>query len=87
MNTPRTTYTDLQIAETIQADNIAHGLALTGAPKLARDRAIRVLDAQAAQQAAQQMCPMHCGNPAHVCKARGRCVYIVTDLRTRGEHI
>lgn len=32
-----------------------------------------------------QMCPMHCGNPAHVCKARGRCVYVVTDLRTQGE--
>jgi len=86
MNTPHATYTDLQIAETIQADNIAHGLALTGAPKLARERAIRVLDAQAQQQEAEtkatpQMCPMHCGNPAHICKARGRCVYVVTDRR------
>lgn len=25
------------------------------------------------------MCPMHCGNPAATCKARGRCVYVVTD--------
>lgn len=30
------------------------------------------------------MCPMHCGNTAATCKARGRCVYVVTDRTATG---
>lgn len=38
------TYTDAQIAETIESDNLARGYSLTGATELARDRAVRLLD-------------------------------------------
>jgi hypothetical protein len=74
MNTPHT-YTDQQITETIKSDNIANGLALTGAPKLARERAIRVLDAQAASAAAMVEC-RECGGtgqiPAGIDREAGR---------------
>lgn len=38
------TYTDDQIQTAIDGDNLARGLAATGSPGLARERAIRVLD-------------------------------------------
>lgn len=72
MNTPHATYTDLQIAETIKADNIAHGLALTGAPKLARDRAIRVLDAQAPVMVECRVCNGNGQIPAGIDREAGR---------------
>lgn len=45
-------FTEDEIAAAIEADTLALGLAATGAPGLARDRAIRVLQTRAAVKAA-----------------------------------
>lgn len=45
-------HTETAIAETIKSDPLAYGHQLTGAPDLARQRAIRILDQRAAELAA-----------------------------------
>lgn len=49
---PAAEFTDEAIAAAIETDTLALGLAATGAPGLARDRAVRVLQTRRAVQAA-----------------------------------